>query len=221
MRVSYSYCPGSLTTRCPWPTWPSPEAENPGDILTSTVESWRAAASLLVSKKKPFKQDESEYTMKRIVSLGAIILVVALAGTAMATTSPDAAPGDRIGIVDRVSDNAPDWVTDRVTDRMTDRTMDHVTDRISDRATDRMSDRAMDRIQDHVSDRPMDPTTDRMSDRAMDRIQDPMTDRPMDHATDQMTDRAMDRTHDQARDMAHDQSKDDCAYDWAPGGMNN
>ncbi len=90
--------------------------------------------------------------MKRIIFLGTVILVMALATTALATNTPaDTVERGR----DRVTDCVPrDLVIDRVTDcRPHDRVTDRVTDRATDRATDRVTDHVTDRVHDRVTDR--------------------------------------------------------------------
>lgn len=61
------------------------------------------------------KRGESEKTMRRVIFLGTIVLVTAMAGSALAAERPvDTA-------ADRVVDHRTDRVTDRETDKATDR----------------------------------------------------------------------------------------------------
>lgn len=66
----------------------------------------------MASEKNHFSHEQNEHTMKRIISLWAIVLVVALAPPAMASMLPADAVTDAAGIVDEVSDQAPDPAAD-------------------------------------------------------------------------------------------------------------
>ena len=160
----------------------------------------------MASGKNHFSHEQNEHTVKRIISLWAIVLVIALATTAMAATLPADAVTDAAGIVDEASDQAPDPAADyegdhrhhhRCGDHRRHRHPDQLTDEVlRDWKIDHYSDcRLHDHVTDHETDRVIDHATDRVTDLApsdtapspqgeLDKPSNsPITDKPKDSAT--------------------------------------